>query len=63
MIKQVAKKHNLRKQFELSKTNIKATWKLIGSLVNGKNSTSQNKIKKVLRNNKLFTVNEIYAII
>ena len=58
----MAKKYYLRKQFELYKTNIKATWKLIGSLVNGKNSTSQNKIKNCSVIINCTPINKVYAI-
>ena len=43
-----ARKSYLSKQFELNRDNIKHTWKLIGSLIDRRNTNSQIPIKKIL---------------
>ena len=51
----VARKSYLSKQFELNRDNIKRTRKLIGSLIDRRNTNSQIPIKKILYNNRLYS--------
>ena len=53
-VKELAKKNYLRAQFDLHKNNLKATWKLIGVLVN-KMPNSGVTIKKLIYENKCYT--------
>ena len=53
-VKELAKKNYFRAQFDLHKNNLKATWKLIGVLVN-KMPNSGVTIKKLIYENKCYT--------
>ena len=50
-----AHKSYLSKQFELNRDNIKGTWKIIGSLIDRRNTNYQMPIKKILYNNRLYS--------
>ena len=54
MIK-AARKSYLSKQFELNRDNIRGTWKIIGSLIDRRNTNSQMPSKKILYNNRLYS--------
>ena len=49
-----AKKNYFSKQFELNKENIKCTWKLISKVIRTKKENTQQTIKKLLRDNRIY---------
>ena len=53
-IKEQAKKGYFMAQFNLNKHNIKATWGLIGMLINRKKNSSAS-IKQLFYNNRIYT--------
>ena len=53
-LKNRSKKTYFSQHFDQCKTNMKASWKLIGILVN-RNSKGQNPISKIVRNNRVYT--------
>lgn len=53
-IKEAAKKNYYRAQFDFHKDNLKTTWKLIGTIINRKKTTSQTSITKLIYNNKCY---------
>ena len=53
-IKETAKKNYFKQQFEMNKSNLKATWKLIGMLINRKKNRTQT-LSKIVYHNKSYT--------
>ena len=49
-----AKKNYLTNQFEMNKENVKVTWKLIGTLINGKKTNSLNTVNRLFCNNTFY---------
>ena len=53
-IKETAKKNYFKQQFEMNKSNLSATWKLIGMLINRKKNRTQT-LSKIVYHNKSYT--------
>ena len=53
-LKNISKKAYFCKHFDLRKNNLKATWKLIGTLIN-KTTKGQTTPLRIIRNNKICT--------
>ena len=59
-LKNISKKTYFCRHFEMCKSNLKATWKLIGTLIKRK-TKSQTTPQKIARNNKIYTSTEDIA--
>lgn len=59
-LKKISKKTYFCRHFEMCKSNLKATWKLMGTLIKRK-TKSQTTPQKIVRNNKIYTSTEDIA--
>ena len=59
-LKNISKKTYFCRHFDMCKSNLKATWKLIGTLIKRK-TKSQTTPLRIARNNKIYTTNDDIA--